>query len=106
MSRSRPVSPTAAVLWASAFVIAALTIIQAGRLPGPSAHAGNTANVNDFSIVTAPSGIGPDQKPYELLYIIDNHAEVLLVYDLQNIQQGIFLRDGGSLTNLFRSAGR
>ena len=106
MSRFQSVSPSAAVLWASAFVIAALTIIQAGRLPGPSAHAGNAAVLNDYSLVTSRSGVGPDQNPYELLYVIDSHAEVLLVYDVQNIQQGIFLRDGGSLTNLFRSGGR
>ena len=106
MTRFRPASPSAAVLWASAFVIGALTIIQAGRFPGRSAHAETTANVNDFSLVTARSGIGPDERPSELLFLIDNHAEVLLVYELPNIQQGIFLRDGGSLTNLFRSAAR
>jgi hypothetical protein len=106
MNRSQTVNRSAAVLWASAFVIAALIILQAGRLTGSAAHASNAANVNDYSLVTARSGVGPDEKPYELLYLIDNHAEVLLVYDLQNVQQGLLLRDGGSLTNLFRSAGR
>jgi hypothetical protein len=106
MNRARPASPSATVLWASAFVIAAMTIIQAGRLPGPAAHAGNAAAFNEYSLVTARSGIGPDEKPYELLYVIDSHAEVLLVYEIQNIQQGLFLRDGGSLVNLFRSGGR
>ena len=106
MNRSQPVSPSVAVLWASAFVIAALTIIQAGRLSGSTAYAGNASVLNDVALVTARSGIGPDAKPYELLYVIDSHAEVLLVYDVQNIQQGIVLRDGGSLMNLFRSGGR
>jgi hypothetical protein len=106
MNPSRSANTPAAVLWASAFVIAALTILQAGRLPGRSALAETTANVNDFSLVTARSGLGPDEKPYEVLYIIDDHNEVLLVYDLQNVQQGIFLRDGGPLVNLFRTARR
>jgi hypothetical protein len=106
MSRSQPANTSATVLWASAFVIAALTILQAGRLPARSAYAETTANFNDFSLATARSGLGPDEKPYELLYVVDNHNEVLVVYDLQNVQQGIFLRDGGPLVNLFRTARR
>ncbi|MHC4217284.1 MAG: hypothetical protein ACYSU7_02400 [Planctomycetota bacterium] len=106
MSRSQPANTSAAVLWAAAFVVAALVIVQAGRLPGRSAYAETTANVNDFSLITARSGTGPDERPYELLFVIDSRAEALLVYELPNVQQGITLRDGGSLMNLFRTAGR
>jgi hypothetical protein len=106
MSRSQPAITSAAVLWASAFVIAALTILQAGRLPGRSAHAEATANVGHFSLVTARSGLGRDEKPNEVLFVADSHSGVLLVYEIQNVQQGIFLRDGGPLENLFRGARR
>jgi hypothetical protein len=39
MRATEQINPSAAVLWASAFVIAALVIVQAGRLPGPAARA-------------------------------------------------------------------
>jgi hypothetical protein len=106
MSRFQASNTSAAVLWASAFIVAALIIVQAGRLPGRSAYAETTANANDFSLITSRSGTGPDERPYEMLFVIDSRSEVLLVYDMPNIQQGIFLRDGGSLTNLFRTAQR
>ena len=53
MSRSgtRP----AAALWASAFVIAALAIVQAGQLPGNSAHAETTSEFGDYTLLTAPT---------------------------------------------------
>ena len=96
----------AAVLWASAFVIAALMIVQAGRLPGPSAYAETATNRGDYALLTGRSGLGRDEKPRELLYVIDNRDRVLLVYEIENIERGIIARDGGSLDNLFRGARR
>ncbi len=96
----------AASLWASAFVIGALVIVQAGRLPGPAAWADEMSTTSgDFTLLTADSGRGGEVEPYELLFVIDSRAQVLLVYEVENAQQRrMQLRDGGSLDLLFRRA--
>ncbi len=103
MTRSRTTPGT--VLWASAFVIAALAIVQAGRLPGSTAYAETVADLGDYTVLTARTGKGPDGRPYEALWVIDNRERVLIVYDMEDAQRGNFIvRGGGSLQNLFRTA--
>jgi hypothetical protein len=98
---------TPAALWASAFVIAALTIVQAGRLPQNAAFGEMATNRGDYSLLTTDSGLGGDVQPNELLYVIDSRAEVLLVYEIEDARSGrVVLRDGGSLSGLFRAARR
>ena len=100
-SQTRP----AAVLWASAFVIGALAIVQAGRLPGNAAYAETTSNVGDYSILTARTGKGPEDRPNEAVWVIDNREQVLVVYELEDAQRGtLTVRGGGSLHNLFLQA--
>ena len=94
----------ASALWASAFVIGALVIIQAGRLPGNPAHAEMSADKGDFVLLTAPSGRGGDQDPDELLYVIDNRNQAMLAYETEHNRGRVELRDGGSLVNIFRQA--
>jgi hypothetical protein len=98
----------AAALWSSAFILAALTIVQAGRLPGNSAYAG-TANAGreGTSAVTIATGLGPDNKPYEALWMVDNRTETLSIYYIENANSGeksLKLRYMASLPDLFRSA--
>ena len=105
MSRPQTSTTPVAVLWASAFVIGALTLMQAGRLPSQSAYAETAANRSDFTLLTARSGRGDEQEPDEVLFVIDNRERVLLVYEVEDAQRGaIFARDGGSLDSLFRGA--
>ena len=105
MSRPAQIDTSAAVLWASAFVIAALTILQAGRFAGPAAHAEMSSSSGDYTLVTTDSGRGGDVDPDELLYVIDNRDQVLMVYEIEDARRRqVFLRDGGSLDNLFRRA--
>ncbi len=102
---TRSLTTPVSALWASAFVIAALTVIQAGRLPGSAAHANMVSEFGDFTILTAPTGQGPDDRPYEALWVIDNREQVLIVYDLEDAQRGtLIVRGGGSLRNLFVQA--
>lgn len=101
---------THATLWASAFIIGALLIMQAGRLSPNPAFAGMAASSNGgFSLVTSSDGNGPANAPYDMLYIIDNTSEVLYIYTIPNAtspkSSGLELLGGGSLPNLFR-AGR
>jgi hypothetical protein len=95
-----------AILWASAIIVAALILVTAGKLPENPAYAEMaTTGTGGFSIVTAPSGFGPNDKPYEVVYIIDNHSQSLYVYAIENAtDRRILLRSGANLPNLFRLA--
>lgn len=105
---ARPsIDTPAAILWASAFLLAALVIVQAGRLPGNEAHAEMGVQFDGFTLLTTDSGRGEDAAPDELLYVLDSRAEMLYVYEVDDARNGtILLRDGGSLRNLFSNAAR
>lgn len=80
-SASSPASSPATALWASAAILAALLIVQAGKtLPGPSlALAEMVATRDGFTAMTTTSS-GTE----ELLYLLDERDEKLLVYRVQN----------------------
>ncbi len=106
MKRITRIDTTGMALWASAFVLAGLVIVQAGRLPSNPAY-GEMAGVKDpYVMMTTDSGKGGN-PPYELLYLIDSRDQVLLVYEIENAQKKqILLRDGGPLEQLFNGARR
>jgi len=100
-------SPAAAILWASAFLLVAIIIMQAGKLPGSAAYAEMATSHADYSALTTTSGLGGGSggDSYQVLYIIDNRDETLMVYQIDDARTGrIELRGGGSLVNLFRRA--
>ncbi|MBL9141591.1 MAG: hypothetical protein JNK53_06960 [Phycisphaerae bacterium] len=102
------VNYAAAALWASAFILGALTIVQAGRLPGSEAYAGAAnASIDGSSVVTVPTGLGPDNKPYEALWVLDGRSEMLSIYYIENASAGdksLLLRNMVSLPELFMQA--
>jgi len=105
MRRLQNIDSSVAALWASAFVIAALIIVQAGRLPGNQAHAEMATGNGTYTLVTADAGTGGDERPDELLYVIDSRDQVLLVYEIEDARQKrVILRGGGSLQNLLHAA--
>ncbi len=93
-----------AILGASAFLLAGLTILQAGRLPANTAYAeAANSGTMGYSLATVRSGLGPDTKPYELLYLLDSRGESLFIYFIENYNDGrMLLRYGTSLPELFR----
>lgn len=98
-----------ALLWASAFVLAALVIVQAGRLPGNAAYAAGAANQGNqgTSAITLNTGLGPDAKPYEALWVLDGRGEMLFIYYIENGNAGdkaLLLRQAIPVPELFRSA--
>ena len=104
---STRINPSAAVLWASAFLIAALVIVQAGKLPGNPAYAGMAAEADGVTLVTARTGRGDNARPNEMLWIIDTRDEVVLVYEIEEFRKRqITLLDGGSLREFFTLARR
>lgn len=104
-SRTR-INQSAAILWASAFVLTGMVIMQAGRMVGPNtAFAEMATNRDSYSLVTTDAGTGGDTNPNELLYVINTREEMMMVYEVEDARKGqITLRDGGPLQNLFRAA--
>jgi hypothetical protein len=101
------ISPAAAVLWGSAMILAALVIMQAGRLPINAAYAETAMTGGNFSLLTVSTGQGQASMPNQVLYVIDSRDQVLLVYEIENLQQNrIILRDGAGLDTMFRNAAR
>jgi hypothetical protein len=107
-SSSKGPNYAAAALWASAFMLAALTIVQAGRIPGATAYAeAANSGANGASVATIATGLGPDNKPYEALWVVDNRTEILSIYYIENANSGeksLQLRQMASLPDLFRAA--
>jgi hypothetical protein len=99
MKKTETMNVSAAVLWASAFVIAAMVIVQAGRLPGNPAHADMAIAQDEFTLLTTRYGSG-DNK---ILYVINSRDQVLLIYEVENARENIMtFREGLSLVQLFR----
>lgn len=102
---SNPRIDLSAVLWASAFILAALVIIQAGRMPGNQAHAEMATGNETYTLLTADAGTGGDQRPDELLFVIDSRDQMLLVYRIEDAShKRVSLIAGGSLQGLFSTA--
>jgi hypothetical protein len=94
-----------AILATSAVAIAALAIVEAGRLH-PAADAGTASmGIGGYTAITASTGQGPDTQPFEILYVLDNRGEMLLVYGVEaQIDRRMVLLGGASLPVLFRAA--
>lgn len=101
------INTAAAVLWACAFLLAALVIVQAGKLPGNPAYAEMGIVRGDYTLVTTRSGSGTDLAPAEVLYVIDSRGETMLAYEIPDFsQRQIVLRGGAYLPVWFRNARR
>lgn len=90
---ARQIPLSHAALWASAFVLGALTIVQAGAGRGAAASAQTVSNVGDLTAMTSRSTVDED-----IFCILDGRAESLLVYRIDNqnkieLQQTIKLAD-------------
>ncbi|MDZ4753318.1 MAG: hypothetical protein SGJ11_02330 [Phycisphaerae bacterium] len=97
---------SAAILWGSAIIVTALVLVTAGRLPESPAHASMATNgTGGFSLVTAKTGFGPAERPYEVLLVIDSQTQMFYVYGVENAtDRRILLRGGANLPTLFRAA--
>ena len=85
----------AAALWASAVVVAALILTQAGRLTGNQASA-DVATSGALTVLTAAAGDSED-----VVAIIDGQGETVYVY---GVEQGrtVLLHQVYGLRDLFR----
>ena len=99
-------SIASALLLATAFLIGALIIVQAGQLPQHHAYADDAvAGADGFTLLTASSGFGKDSRPYEFCYVVDNYDEMVFIYEVpQANDKRIVLRGGTFLPGLFSAA--
>ncbi len=95
---ARPLSLAHAALWASAFVLAALTIVQAGAGRGSAAQAQTVSNVGDLTALTSRSTVDED-----IFCVLDGRSESLLVYRIDN-QNKIELQQTIKLAEAFAEA--
>lgn len=86
-----------APLWASAIVVLALILTQAGRVVGSAAKAEMVHATGGYTIMTADGGTD------EVLLVLDNRNEELFVYQVAN-QRSVDLKERVSLTKLFSDA--
>jgi hypothetical protein len=93
--QGRPQIGGSAALWASAMVIVALIILQAGRVPTASADMVSVAG--GMQIMTTP---GPSD---ELVYVLDTRDERLYVYQVVN-QASLELLDRQDVAQMFSAA--
>ena len=86
-----------AALWASACVIAALIIVQAGRMGETPARADLVSSVGGMTALTFES------QSEDLLAVIDGRSESLFVYKVEN-KNSLDLLRSYSLPTLFSEA--
>ena len=89
-----------AALWASAFVILAMIVVQAGRVSvGPSAaYAGNVSTTGDLTVLTAAGGDNQD-----VLVVLDRRLERVFLYGIEN-RSKVQLFESHNLSDMFTSA--
>lgn len=85
------------MLWAAAFVLAGLVIVQASRLGGGEARAEMVSRAGEFTMLTSATS-GED-----ILLAIDNRREQVLVYKVVN-QSAIELFRKYDLPRIFLDA--
>ncbi len=97
----RTFSHAAATLWASACVIMAIIIMQAGSTLGPGgsgvAHAETVSNIGDYTLITVPIGNGE-----EVLVVTDSRDENIYTYVTS--ARSVELQDVRSIREMFELA--
>jgi hypothetical protein len=91
----------AAILWASAAILGALIILQAGRLPsGERAVAGDVTEVASLRLITVDVGNNEDA-----LAVLNHGDETISIYGLEN-GRTLELYQVARLSDLFSEARR
>lgn len=95
------------VLGSAALVLVVILGLLLLRTPEPIVEAGMVVTADSFTVMTAPARTGGQTSSDEdVLYVMDNHHGILLVYQARN-QAGsdrIELVDGGFVADLFATA--
>lgn len=84
-------------LWASALVIAALILVQAGRVADTPARAEMASKSGAYSMITTKAGGA------EALFVVDDRTETLMIFEVRPGQKFELRRTEG-LPELFERA--
>lgn len=83
-TESSPRLTSAALLWASAFILLGLVIVQSGRVAShwlvPEARADVVSRVADYTTATVYSGSGSE----DILVVLDGRGEQIFTYRVKN----------------------
>lgn len=88
-----------AALWASAIVVFALILTQAGRLVGSAAHAEMVSTAGQYTVLTADGGTD------DVLVLLDQRTEEVFVYRVGGNRR-LELAERQNLSQLFADARR
>ena len=88
----------AAALWASAFVILAMIIVQAGRVGNEAQAEGMVSSVADLTVLTASAGDTED-----ILAVLDRRAETMYIYGVDGARS-VELYQFENLSDVFTQA--
>ncbi len=86
-----------APLWASAFVLIGLILVQSARTLGNRAQAEMVSASGGYTVLTADGGTD------EVLILLDERSEELYVYRVEN-QRSVDMKERVSLSRLFTDA--
>ncbi|MSR70115.1 MAG: hypothetical protein EXS17_07210 [Phycisphaerales bacterium] len=91
-----------------ALVLTTILVMLMLRPVEQAARAGDsvTPTANGIGVITITSGEGPDNRPNECIYLLDNRTESLMIYSVESAAGGrnMLLRTVENLPVLFRSA--
>lgn len=92
------VQPGVGALWASAFVLAALVVVQAGRLGAGAQARADVSSVGELTILTSDTGNRED-----IVFVMDARSDALLIYGVEN-RNRVELYQNIKLTEFFTQA--
>lgn len=99
MALTHRIDRAAAMLWTSAFILAGMILMQAGKFGAPeAASAGNLADAGQIRLLTADAGGGE-----EFLAVLNITEETISIYGVQN-QRSVELYQVAKLPDLFEQA--
>ncbi len=91
-----------------ALVLATILVMLLLNPVDHAARAGDSATPapNGIGVITLTTGEGPDNRPTECIYLLDNRTESLMIYSVESTGGGrnMLLRTVENLPALFRSA--
>jgi hypothetical protein len=92
------INPSVGALWASAFVLAGMVVMQAGRVGGGAQANGEVSNFGEMTLLTASTGANED-----VVLVLDNRTDALLVYGVEN-RDRVELYQNLKVSDLFQQA--
>lgn len=96
-SRER-INPSVGALWASAFVLAGMVVLQAGRYGAGNQASADALQFGSMTLLSADAGGNED-----VVLVLDDSSDALLVYGIEN-RDRVELYQNLKLSEFFQQA--